>query len=166
MTDMLDELDVSLAANRLCRLSDLQRNMETLRTLMHNNAEDINRLLERAGVRGPRPDGTPGGWTGRARVQSLGALTVRYGWRDRQTGKLKFRTWLVGKNGGDTPEFLFTLPRPLMKELLKLDETRRLLNHQSRTIYGETQSLKRLHQSSEDLDRALAGLPTDRPEQA
>ena len=164
MTDMLDDRDMSLAENRIQRLSELQRNMEMLSDRMHGNAADINRLLERAGVRGPRPDDIQSRWTGRARVQSLGALTVRYGWRDRQTGKLKFRTWLAEAGRDGAPEFLFTLPQPWMQELLKLDEIRRLLNHRSRAIYGEAQSLKRLHQSAEILDQAPETFPDAGPE--
>ena len=149
MTDMLYEKD------RLRRLAELQRDMEKLHARMRILADEINLLMEQAGVRGPRTDDSPGGWTVRARVQSLGALTVRYGWRERDTGKLKYRTWLVEPGKDGNPDFLFRLPEPHMKQLLDLDTTRRLLNHRSRTIYGEHQSLKRLHQSHEDLDQAL-----------
>lgn len=155
--------DMSLAENRLRRLSVLEQDMAALHVRMHSLADDINGLMERAGVRRPRTDDNPTGWTVRARVQSLGARTVRYGWRDRETRKITSRTWLV-ESGDDGHEFLFTLPQPWMAELLELDSARRLLNHQSRAIYGEHQSLKRLHQSHEDLDQALAGKGAGEPE--
>lgn len=158
MTDSLDEQYLETSSNRLRRMDELQQNMNSLDGLMRVLADDINDLFVRAGVRGSTGvDHKTSDITLRARVQAQGALAVRYGWRDRHTRKITSRTWLVDKKDRDKGknELLIRLPEPFMAELVELDRTRMLLNHQFKVVSAEMVSLKHLHQSHQNLDAVL-----------
>ena len=161
MSDVLDGQDLSDHGNRVMRMEELQRILQDLDTLMRNTVDDINRLLEEAGIREvsgrTRMPVKGGSMTARARLQSIsGALAIRYSFHDRRTRKNRTRAEIVETDAADA-RLLIELTPEHMKRLLDQDGRRRLLNHRFRTVYAELKSLQRLHREERNIARAMAG---------
>lgn len=144
----MEELDLRKHGVRVNRLKELDGTLDGLRKRMNDVTARINEILGRTSGRG-RPRQIHGERVagGRARIHvKAGMLAIRYDVGARSSGNPSTRSRIieVGPEGSG-PRWLIDVPKEKQRDLLVLDQQRRILNHLYRTAFTERSSLRRLH---------------------
>lgn len=140
-------MDLQKHGERVTRLKEIDSDLARVRDRMNQLVASINELLREVVHRGP--DGmTRGFWTTcRARIQVYaGVVSVRFSVGREMSRKLTTRSNLVeDRNDGAGLQWIVHVEDEKKMPLLKLDQERRILNHQYRTLFAERKSLRQLH---------------------